>query len=294
MTFAPDASAASPVVAGLSAAAASGASLAGLLQGPSSVELQFYDEMAMPSGAAIPLSDVRADAVAVAVGPSRTLAVYRVGGSIIGKIVASGAVTASLNLGASSGGEGRCANAAVWDGAAFAVLTTARLHNGRTKTTWTHIASNGKILFSNEVFLADDTHVLFDLVPVPSGYAALFGEGSPTKAAVVVMLDEFGFVVPPVHRLAGTSLAWGLASNGADLAVAAQLEDGRAALRAFDSAFAPLGPWVCVDDSKPRSRFYAQAGVSADDAGWGIVARMTDLSVSYRRTDRIGTGAPVP
>lgn len=292
MTFAPDGTAPSPIVVGPAAVTTDGSSLTAFVLDPIGANVARYDALAAPAGSAVEVETAITDAPSVAVGPLGTIVAYRSSGYVRGSVVSGGTVSGTFQMAPGSGGEGRAQTACTADADGFGVVYCRHQHDGTTRTTWARIGADGTILLAKTLLLANGNHILIDLLRREGGYLAILGEGNPTRATVLVELDDFGNIVPPARRLLGTGLAFGGALGPSGLAVAAALEDGRAAVRIFDASLEPAGPWICVDDSEPGSGFYAQAGVAADGAGWGIVARMTDLSARYRRTNSAGTGAP--
>lgn len=127
--------------------------------------------------------------------------------------------------------------------------------------------------------------------PVSGGAALLIDWVTRDGSSVVALTDALGAVKSPAYRLDGTASSFGIAAQGTDVFVAAALEDGRGAFRVMDTGTgAPLGPWVCADDSAPRSNFYARVAGDREGAGWAVLARAKNGATIYRIVDRTGQG----
>jgi hypothetical protein len=292
MTFEPDGSNASSLTLGPAVLAGGQEHLTGLVPSLGSIDLQFYDPLAMAFGENITLDATEDGALSLGVGPDNALVLWRSAGSIVGRIILNGSPGPSVDFGPGSGGTGPAVARIVYNGTDYTVAWSRTLPEALDGTSFARVGLDGKVGAARRAFVSKENHQLVDFVRLSSGYALLINVGYPTQYFAVAWMNEEGFLVPPLQRLAGSGMGWGLASTGSEFALVGSLADGRAAFRPFDGVGRALGPWVCMDDSTPGSGFVAQAGIEIDAAGYGIVVRLADGSVAYRRTDHLGTGDP--
>src|SRR5258706_2116525 len=292
ITFGYDgASPSSPLLGPLAVAAQNGA-LESIVAVGDGLGLKFYDASGAPNGDVISLGGSMVSGPSLGAGPTASLAVWCTPLEVTGRLIDKRKMLGRmLMLVAGAAGDGACRTATLWNGINFSVLWTRRLHDGKTKTSIAYVDLDGTLNFGKVVVLSDGVHELIDFARAPFGYVALLDEGEQAGNPVAVRLDAFGNVLPPAFRLRGSRHSFGVATFGSEFAVGALLGDGRAAMRPFDSNGA-LGPWVCVDDRTPDMPFAGRAAVGTDDQGYAVVARMSDGSNWYMRTDRLGDGIP--
>lgn len=295
MTIANDGTAPSALVDGPLAVGAEPDALVAIEASDQGVALARFDAEAAALGAPVALTSGGASATDVAVGPSDSLAVVCDETALVARFVAhDGALGGSenwLDLGAA--GTLPCEARAAWTGQAYAIVATRLIAPAKARTVYVRTTTGGAPGAPIPLLSTDaGVHLLVGVAATSAGLASLFDEGSPPRAAVLLLVDASGEPVPPALRLAGTREALSIASRGDDLAIAAARSDGRAAVRTFDAHGHPLAPWVCVDDVQPGSGAYARAAVAIDGAGLVVVAHETDGSSRVLRTDALGTGAP--
>ena len=174
----------------------------------------------------------------------------------------------------------------------FTVVWTRLLHDGKTETSIAYVDLDGTLAFGRVLLVATGTHELVDFVRAPFGYVLLLNEGERSGNPIALQLDSFGKIVPPAVRLQGSGAGFSAATFGSGFAISALLTDGRAAMRTFDSAAKVQGPWVCVDDRPPDMPLAGRAALGTDDQGYAVVARMSDGSNWYMRTNPLGDDSP--
>ena len=281
-----------PILGPLAAAAQNGA-LEGVIADANGFSLQFYDAQGAPDGAPVALDASLVSGLSLGAGPTMTLAVGCSATDVVGRLVdqnrAPGPMVSLFN-GAS--GDGACRTSTLWNGMNFSVVWTRRLHDGLTKTSIAYVDLDGTLSFGKVLVLSGGVHELVDFVRAPFGYVVLLEEGEGSGNPVAVRLDDFGNVLSPAVRLRGSGHGLSIATYGSDFAVGALLADGRAAMRPFDSTANVLGPWVCVDDRTPDMPFAGRTALGTDDQGYAVVARMSDGSNWYMRTNSLGDDAP--
>jgi hypothetical protein len=261
--------------------------LAALTSDGSSLSLRFYDTSARALGGDVELTRGATGSPTLAAGPESELVLWQANDVLVGRFVnKDGMLGAAVDFGTGSCGSSNCTVRAVHNGRGFTVVWSRELQDQRTKTTWADVTNDGKVNFTKPVLLADGFHRIVDFLLTGSTYALLFGEGYPTRDAVLVFLDVYGNVTPPAKRLLGSVEPWGVAAASGGLAVTASLTDGRAALRSLTDSGDAAGSWTCLDDSAPDIGFGAHAAILTESTGYGVVVRMTDGSAAFLRIGR--------
>jgi hypothetical protein len=293
VTFGYDGTSPSAPILGPLAASAQNGALEALVADANGFSLQFYDAQGAPDGAPVTLDASLTSGLSLGAGPTMTLAVGCTATDVVGRLVdqnrAPGPMVSLFN-GAS--GDGACRTSTLWNGMNFSVVWTRRLHDGFTKTSIGYVDLDGTLSFGKVLVLSGGVHELVDFGRAPFGYVVLFDEGEGSGNPVAVRLDDFGNILSPAVRLNGSGHGFSIATYGSNFAVGALLADGRAAMRPFDSTANVLGPWVCVDDRTPDMPFAGRAALGTDDQGYAVVARMSDGSNWYMRTNSLGDDAP--
>jgi hypothetical protein len=293
VTFGYDGALPSAPIIGPLAVAAQNGELEALVADANGFSLQYYDAQGTLDGAAVALETPMAAGLSLGAGPTMTLAVWCTATDVVGRLVDQNrALGPMVSLFSGSAGDGACRTSTLWNGMNFSVVWTRRLHDGQTKTSIAYVDLDGTLSFGKVIVLSGGVHELVDFARAPFGYVVLFDEGEGSGNPVAVRLDAFGNVLSPAVRLRGSGHGFSIATYGSDFAVGALLADGRAAMRPFDSAANVLGPWVCVDDRTPDMPLAGRVALGTDDQGYAVVARMSDGSNWYMRTNSLGDDTP--
>jgi hypothetical protein len=289
LTFDADGSHPSAIVPGiLSARATSDGKIAALASDGQSLALRTYDAAAALMAPGLELTRDSAGTPTLATRADALIALWESNDALHGRIVANDKLGPTVEFGADSCGMSNCMARAVDNGRGFSVAWSRVLQDGRAKTSWADVATDGKVNFVKTVLQSDGYHRVIDLVKGGASYALLLGEGYPTRSPVVVFLDAYGNVDTPARRLLGSDEAWGVAATTGGFAVGASLADGRGAVRPLAATGDAVDPWICLDDSEPDIGFSAHVAVYGDVSGYGFVVRMTDGSAAHLRTDAHG------
>jgi hypothetical protein len=293
ITFGYEGDAPSMPILGPLAVAGQNGELEALLATADGIALQVYDAQGKEKGAPITLQGGTATGPSLAAGPTSTLAVWCTPDDVAGQLYDQAhAPGGAVSMSGGSAGNQQCRTSAVWNGRNFTVAWTRRLHDGETKTSVSYVDLDGSISFVKVVVQSDGSHRLLDFVRASFGYVLFMIEDEQSGLPVAIRLDDFGNILPPAVRIQGTREAFGVATFGGEFAISALIANGRAAMRPFDSAAKVLGPWVCVDDRPPSMPLAGRAAVGTDDQGYAIVARMSDGSNWYMRTNHLGDDSP--
>jgi hypothetical protein len=281
-----------PILGPLVATAQNG-DLEALLATADGLGLQVYDGQGKEKGTPIALEGAMATGPSLAAGPTTTLAIWCTPDDVAGQLYDQArAPGAAVLLSGASAGNQECRTATVWNGKNFTVAWTRRLHDGKTKTSVSYVDLDGSVSFVKVVVQSDGSHSLIDFVRASFGYVLFMIEDEQSGLPVAIRLDDFGNVLRPAVRIQGTREAFGVATFGDEFAISALIANGRAAMRPFDSAAKVLGPWVCLDDRPPSMPLAGRAALGTDDQGYAIVARMSDGSNWYMRTNHLGDDSP--
>jgi hypothetical protein len=194
-------------------------------------------------------------------------------------------------------------------GAAFSGVTPDETKDARL--SFVRMTTTGRIAQGFHLESGTTPRRVVQLVSRENGWALLVGYGA-TERAHLVLLDAEGRLDGPVYRLAGTSLGYGLASSGGELAVfalhdapsstdagAGDAGDGgsdasapnaalpRVAVRPFDAKGAPLGEWSCFGDGVD-SHGGTEGAILGEDNGYAIAFPKANGDVAFARIDRRG------
>ncbi len=278
----------SPVVPNVVTAAAEGNLIAALAKSGTALSLQRYTEHGVASGAPATVAP-SADWQAVGVDATSTLVVWSHDAALSGALMARGTATMRpLDLGATAAAGGTYAIQVVPSGAGFVVTWTRNRLDKRTETLWLRVGDDGSISSPTTVLLSTAGHALVGASALPTGTALLVNEGLPVVDSVVLRVDTDGKVTA-ITRLLGTSTAFGLAANAAELGVVAARQ-GHAVLRTLGADGAALGPFYVLDDAPVGGTFIPQSAVVTDGAGYAHLTHVKNGAAVFRRSDRTGLG----
>src|SRR5258706_903456 len=206
LTFDGDGANPSAIVDGiLSARATPDGKVATLTSDGQLLALRTYDAVGQAVDTGSEITRDAAGTPTLATRPDALLALWSSNDALHGRIVAGGKLGASVELGADSCGMSNCTARAVDNGRGFTVAWSRVAQDGRTKTSWADVGTDGKVNFVKSVLLSDGYHRVIDLVMAGSTYALLIGEGYPTRSSVIVLLDASGNVRHPARRLLGST-----------------------------------------------------------------------------------------
>jgi hypothetical protein len=294
LTFASDGSSVSaPIYRDLAALAGSAA---GGLQGlaideASNLISVSFDAQGNETGTPIQLAGPGSEGHALAVGPESSLAVWCSNKELQGALLApTGESLSSFSLGKLSCGDDGARPAALWTEPNFTVVWSRIVHAGTSAVSWAALDASGSVLATRTVLArAEQLELAAVSALADRSLALLVSEGFPAQSPLLLFLDAFGHPRATAYRLLGAVEPWSLASQGAQVGVAARSSDERAVFRAISSAGEALAPWVCLDDAAPGTKFTPRAALFADTAGYGVVARRSDGSAAYFSTDDQGS-----
>jgi hypothetical protein len=263
--------------------------LAALSSDGHALSLGFFDASGQAADNPAELTNASTGTPTLATGPTSIAAFWESNNSLQGRIAGNdGKLGGSIDFGPESCGVANCTVRAIHNGRGFTVVWSRVLQDERTKTSWADVDNDGNLNIAKPVLVADGRHRIIDLARTESTLALLIGEGYPTRNPVVVFLDPYGNVMGPARRILGSTEAWGVAMGAGGFAITARLSDGRAALRSLTTSGQAPAPWTCLDDSAPDIGFSSLASIYGEDAGYGLVVRMTDGSAAHVRTDPNG------
>jgi hypothetical protein len=243
-----------------------------------------YDAMLAPlETEMLRLDDVPGASHALGASSEKLLALWCRDRELRGELFMPGAAEADeLAFGPSSCGESNCVPWVLWSGERFVALWSRVEANGHSMLSWAAIEPGGSVLGSRNVLEAEQRYQLAGASQLADGrVAVLLTEGAPAEAPVLLFLDQWGAPESRLHRLLGASEAWGVASVGEELAVAARSLQAQAVLRRFDLQGEPAGGWLQLDDSGSDTAFEPRAALFSESGGYGLVVRLTDGSASY-------------
>jgi hypothetical protein len=292
LTFGYDGASPSAPILGPLAATAQNDALVAVVANGSGLAVRYYDAMSAPAGGDVALEGSMIAGPSIGAGPTKALAVWCTPTDVNGRLIDQSRVVGEMVSLEGGAGDGECRTATLWNGMSFTVVWTRLLHDGKTKTSIAFIDLDGTLSFGKVLILSDGSHELVDFAQAPFGYVVLLDEGERTGNPVAIRLDPFGNIKAPAVRLQGSRQSFSVATYQSDFAVGALLGDGRAAMRVFDASANVQGPWVCVDDRPPDMPFAGRVALGTDDRGYGVLARMSDASNWYMRTNRRGDGPP--
>lgn len=137
-----------------------------------------------------------------------------------------------------------------------------------------------------DVACGDENIRVVDVEALDDGWAILT-RSSESATSHLIRTDADGIAIA-AFELVGAPLTWGLRRNGDALAVVADLETARPALRTFDVAtFEPLGDWVCLAADSAGGW---QAAVDVDGSGFAVLHASDTQGLRLTRTDATGEG----
>ncbi len=291
ITFHDDSTNVSTPVDGVASAGGEPSAIVSLVASSGGLVLQRYHFDGSTSGSSTPLANPVPVGAVIAGGPSKSLALWKDGVDVVGKMIdAGGGVAGSVSLGTGSGGAaGAFAASAAWTGSDFAVVWSRKRTDGKTETSFAKVSTAGAVSGTRSVFV-DAGHSVVQLAKKTTGFGLLLNEGQPATGLYVVRLDDQGKSASTILHLLGGKYGLGLAANGNDVAAVGVLSDGRGVFASFDDSGTPLGRWMCVDDSAGGVSFDAQVAIDTSDTGFALLSHRVNGSTALLHVDHVGIG----
>jgi hypothetical protein len=180
----------------------------------------------------------------------------------------------------------------------YAVVFSGNDNGTAYQTAFGRGSTTARVGDPSNLFTGAAARTVVGLTRTPAGFAVLVTvDDAAEPYAMLVLTDAGGHKTSAGLKLVGTVAATGVAVNGSEIGVLARRRVGTAfeaqyatALRTFDLAGGPVGPWVCLDaaggDRDPGG------GLVADGTGYAALFRSADGNTSLARLDHVGTGAP--
>lgn len=248
-----------------------------------------YDAMARPLLGSLELDGPGTGSHALVASPDALLAIWRNQTELRGRLVTPKQPEApAFDFGAKSCGDYDCIPVALWTGQRFLVIWS-RIDSEGTQLSWAAIDSQGRLLSARNVLGAEQDYRLAGAAQLQLGrLALLLTEGSPAVAPVLAFVDAFGTLEPTLQRFLGATQAWGIASQGDELAIVARSSEAQAVLRPLSGAGEVVSGWVCLDDSGKNTAFEPHAALLADGEAYEAVTRLTDGSAAQLALDAAG------
>jgi hypothetical protein len=316
LTMEPDGTGLSATIASSRAAAALDATTIAAVSGDTAGPLlSLYNADGTPKKIGLRAYDSPPYATTVAGGGSEGVMVWGSPFGVFARGIATTDFMAPPFPVASSGAVGGfAASVARRDTGEFAVAFSGFVpdETKESRLSFVRVTTTGRIAQGFHLEIGATTRRVVQLVPRATGWALLFEYGTPARTHLA-LLDAEGRLDGPVHRLVGTSLGYGLASSGGELAVLAlhdassSTPDGgiadagdggadasttapplpRVAIRPFDAKGAPLGDWTCVGDGVD-SHGGTEGALLGEDNGYAIAYPRANADVAFVRVDRRG------
>jgi hypothetical protein len=292
-TFDPDAAGTqSAFIAGITAGASEGTTIAALSKPSTALSLVRYNANGGAVGNAVALVSNN-DWQAIAAGPAKVFVVWSKGSKLEGRLFDIGGTTpTTVDLGADAAGTGTYVMGVVASGTGFVVVWTRNRTDGQAETLWTRVEANATVAAAKTLILSPGHHSFSGLVAQASGVAVLVNEGQPSQDLVVMRVSDSGDVVNPAYRLGGSERGLGVATNNGEIGVLA-VKTNRAAFRGLASDGSALGPWMCLDDSDGGSAFYPAGAIDVEAAGYAVLTRATNGAAVFRRLDNTGAAIQI-
>lgn len=265
--------------------ASEGSSLGAVGSSYDLIAYQRYDGLGNATGAAVPLATgtVRPAGLTLAGGGGVSLALWSDGRLYAAGVDAAGAAAGpafTIGLPYTT----FLSVAAAYNGSAFGVVWSVLSTPVDVESWFAVVSPTGVVRAPVRMATTRSVHRFVALAATPTGYAAAADVGS--SGVHVFPIDAAGVVSGPAHRFVGTSFAWGLVSQGAELGLLVNGTQKEPKFRPLSAAGAPLGDWVCLD-SKPCD----DAALDADGSGYAIVVRTSPgFDDVFVRVDHLGTG----